>query len=175
MVNYNNGKVYMIEPVVEMIDEGDIYIGSTTKERLSQRMDTHRSNYKIWKDGRRRKLTSFDLFDKYGVKNCKITLLEVCCCNSKDELKSRESHFIKTVKCVNKCIPNRTKAEWEAENKEHMREYNLNYKAINREKILERKQKMIVCSCGKTILNDRKATHLRSAEHLQYEAVNVVA
>ena len=33
MVNYNNGKIYKIEPVNG--EEGDIYIGSTTKEYLS--------------------------------------------------------------------------------------------------------------------------------------------
>ena len=41
MVNYNNGKIYKIEPIVDH-DEGDIYIGSTTKQYLSMRMDKHR-------------------------------------------------------------------------------------------------------------------------------------
>ena len=31
MVNYNNGKIYKIEPIVDH-DEGDIYFGSTTKQ-----------------------------------------------------------------------------------------------------------------------------------------------
>ena len=51
MVNYNNGKIYKIEPIVDH-DEGDIYIGSTTKHYLSQRMDKHRGNYKSWKNGK---------------------------------------------------------------------------------------------------------------------------
>ena len=41
MVNYNNGKIYKIEPLNG--EEGDIYIGSTTKEYLSQRMDSRGS------------------------------------------------------------------------------------------------------------------------------------
>ena len=35
MTNYNNGKIYMIEPICEY-EVGDIYIGSTTKQYLSQ-------------------------------------------------------------------------------------------------------------------------------------------
>ena len=35
MTNYNNGKIYKIEPICEY-DEGDIYIGSTTKEYRSE-------------------------------------------------------------------------------------------------------------------------------------------
>ena len=33
MVNYSNGKIYKIEPIIDH-DEGDIYIGSTTKKYL---------------------------------------------------------------------------------------------------------------------------------------------
>ena len=41
MVNYSNGKIYKIES-----DLGDlIYIGSTTKYYLSQRMERHRFDY----------------------------------------------------------------------------------------------------------------------------------
>ena len=45
MVNYNNGKIYKIENNIDDM----IYIGSTTKQYLSQRMDKHRSSYKRWK------------------------------------------------------------------------------------------------------------------------------
>ncbi len=70
MVNYNNGKIYKIEPLNG--EEGDIYIGSTTKELLSQRMDTHRSDYKQFLNGKQNNITSTKLFDKYGVENCKL-------------------------------------------------------------------------------------------------------
>jgi hypothetical protein len=124
MVNFNESKVYIIEPTVERLDDGDIYIGSTTKKRLSQRMDTHRSQYKRWKDGKKlSNVTSYGLFDRYGLKNCKITLLETCPCNSRDELRARESYHIKNRKCVNKRIPNRTKEEWKAENEEKIKQY----------------------------------------------------
>ena len=52
MVNYGNGKIYKIEPICDH-DEGEVYIGSTTKDYLSQRMDTHRADYKSWLKGGR--------------------------------------------------------------------------------------------------------------------------
>ena len=91
MVNYNNGKIYKIESHC-----GDkVYIGSTTKEYLSQRMDAHRRGYKQWKNGTTHFLTAFIIFDEYGLENCKIILLEACICNTKDELYAREAHYIK--------------------------------------------------------------------------------
>ena len=61
MVNYNNGKIYKIEPL--NAEEGDIYIGSTTKKYLSQRIDYHRSNYKRFLIGKGYVTTSFKLFE----------------------------------------------------------------------------------------------------------------
>jgi hypothetical protein len=46
MTNYNNGKIYKIEPLNG--EDGDIYIGSTTKKLLCQRMASHRYDYKRW-------------------------------------------------------------------------------------------------------------------------------
>jgi hypothetical protein len=118
MVNYNNGKIYKIEPIVDH-DEGDIYIGSTTKQYLSQRMDTHRNDYKR-KHG---SMTCFKLFDKYGFENCCITLLETVQANSKDELHARERFYIQSMKCVNKVIPLQTPKEYREIHKDKMKVY----------------------------------------------------
>ena len=70
--DYQNGKIYQITSHC-----GDkIYIGSTTKKYLSQRMDKHRSSYKQWKQGKAGKIMIFDIFDEYGIENCQILLLE---------------------------------------------------------------------------------------------------
>ena len=115
--NYNNGKVYKIEPICEY-EEGDIYIGSTTKQYLSQRMTAHRTAYHQYKNGGIKQTTSFDLFDKYGIENCQIVLLELVNVNSKEELHQREAHYIRTLKCFNKVIPLRTSKEYKEANKE---------------------------------------------------------
>ena len=120
MVNYDNGKIYMIEPICEH-DEGDIYIGSTTKEYLSQRFVAHKKNYKRYKSGKPRQfMTSFIIFEKYGIDNCRITLIEEVSCQTKDELMAKEAQYIRTLKCVNKCIPNRSKAQYRFDNKENV-------------------------------------------------------
>ena len=59
-MKYSQGKIYKIEPIVEH-DEGDIYIGSTCCNYLSQRMKKHRKDYHCWKNGKRGLITSFNL------------------------------------------------------------------------------------------------------------------
>jgi hypothetical protein len=93
MTNYQNGKIYKIECING--EEGDIYIGSTAKQYLSQRMDKHRTSYKLWKEGKASYVSAYDLFDTYGVENCSILLIEVCPCDLKDELRAREGFHIK--------------------------------------------------------------------------------
>jgi len=100
MVNYSNGKIYKIVPT-----NGDdiCYVGSTTKQYLSQRMDSHRNDFKKWqKNTQKEKTSSVELFEKYGLENCKIVLIENFPCNSKDELEKKEGEYIKTLNCINK-------------------------------------------------------------------------
>jgi hypothetical protein len=125
MTNYQNGKIYKIECVNG--EKDDMYIGSTAKQYLSQRMEKHRSSYKGWKEGKTNKTTSFNLFDKYGVENCIIVLIENFPCNTRDELKSREAFYIKSMSCVNRCIPLQTSREWYALNRERILEYAKEY------------------------------------------------
>jgi len=49
MPDYANGKIYKIEPLNG--EEGETYIGSTTKKTLAERMSRHRSHYKGWIKG----------------------------------------------------------------------------------------------------------------------------
>ena len=146
MVNYSNSKIYKIEPIVEH-DEGEIYIGSTTKKYLSQRMDNHRLCFKSWKSGKTNKLTVFDLFDKYGIDNCKIYLLESVIAISKDELLAREGYYIKTLKCINRCIVGRTRKEYYIDNKDK----------INQICICD------ICNCNYT--KSHKSHHEKSLKH----------
>jgi hypothetical protein len=159
MVNYNNGKIYKIEALNG--EEGDIYIGSTTKELLSQRMSKHRSDYKRWLNGISVKITSYILFEKYGVDNCRIVLIENVNANSSDELKAREAFYIKSMKCVNKNIPLRTYNEWYIDNIEKMKEYRID----NIEKIKEYK-KLYVEKNKKTINEYNKLYRDQNREQL---------
>ena len=133
--NYSKGKIYKIEALNGEPD--DIYIGSTTKEFLSQRMTKHRSTYKRWLNGKEYLITSYKLFEKYGVDNCTIILLESVNANSLDELKAREAYHIRNLKCVNKCIPLQTSKEYHVKyyenNIDKIKDYKADYRANNKE------------------------------------------
>ena len=159
MVNYENSKIYKIESLKGNL----VYIGSTTKEYLSQRMDTHRMCYKRWKEGKTNKTTSFDVFDAYGVENCSIILLETCPCKSKDELYAREAHYIKSLECVNRCVPGRTKEtnykEYYEKHKDRIHEYKKQWHESNRELNLEKKRQWR--EANKDIVNEKQRERRR--------------
>ena len=134
--NYSNGKIYKIECLNG--DADDIYVGSTTKEFLSQRMTKHRGGYKRWLNKQLDYMSSFKLFEKYGVDNCIITLIESVNANTLDELKAREAHYIRTLNCVNRNIPLRTIQEYHVkyyeDNKDKIKEYKNQYYENNKDK-----------------------------------------
>ena len=165
MVNYQNGKIYLIEPICDH-EEGEIYIGSTTKQYLSQRMDKHRASYRQWKNNKSHFVTSFSLFDKYRLENCQIVLLENCPVDSKDELFLRERHYIKTMKCLNKLSPVHTKEDKKISDKK--------YRESHLEKLHELKNKKTECPCGGSYTHSHKAIHFRTKKHQNYIANNPI-
>jgi len=174
MVNYGNGKIYKIQKIG---GSDEIYIGSTTKQYLSQRMDTHRKDYKRWKDGKRNFVSSFTIFEKYGIDNCEIILVENVNCNTKDELHKKEAEYIKlNTNSVNRSIPGRDRKQWVADNKEYIRERQANYEKIHKDEIKLKKQKYyilvkadkeqrITCECGCQVAKCRMITHKKSLKH----------
>jgi ribosome-interacting GTPase 1 len=133
-INYKNGKIYKIEPIIDH-DDGDIYIGSTTKQYLCQRMTAHRKKYKY--ESNKNNCKCLLLFDKYGIDNCDIILLEEVEANNKMELLQREAHYIKTLKCVNKYIPLRTDKEYYEDNKDKYIIWRKNWNEANKDKMKE--------------------------------------
>ena len=134
-INYNNSKVYKI-----WSPQGDkIYVGSTTKQYLSQRMTAHRKDYNYWKSGKGHFITSYLIFDEYGLDNCFIELLETKSCTSKDELKQLEGGYIRDLECVNKRVENRNHQEsvknYRENNREKCLEQRKNYQENNKDKI----------------------------------------
>ena len=131
--DYSNGRIYFIEPICDH-EDNEFYYGSTI-QKLCKRMDVHRSNYKAWKNGKSTKLMCYELFEKYGLETCKIYLVELYPCKSREELEAREGYYIRNYNCVNKCIPGRTFKEWYNDNRDKQQEYHKNYKIANKEKI----------------------------------------
>ena len=146
-MDYKNGKIYKITDIAYT----KMYIGSTCQP-LSKRFTNHKALFKLWKDGKHNKVSSFDLFEEFGIENCKIELIENYECNCKDELQKKEGEHIKNNDCVNKCIPCRTQKEYYVDNKNKIKEYYVDnknkicekikeYQQLNKEKISEYKKK----------------------------------
>ena len=169
MVNYNNGKIYKIEAINGKPE--DIYIGSTTL-LLCKRMAQHREG----------KCSSKILFEKYGVENCKIILIENVNVNTKEELLQKEAFYIRSLECVNKQIPLRTKKEYkhiyDIVNKQKNSEYNTErYFRNHEENKIKGKEAQarfretdssIKCICGGTHDKSHKSAHLRSQKHQKF-------
>ena len=173
MVSYSNGKIYKIVPTCDC-EIHEVYYGSTTKKYLSQRMVEHRSKF-INKDTNKKNLSVFRLFEKYGINNLTIILVELVNCNSKDELLSRERHYIESNMCINKAIPIRTveelkqmKKEYREINKEHIKEHKKEYREKNKEEIKAKKSIKCQCECGVIHRYNDKARHCRSKKHQDF-------
>lgn len=62
-----------------------------------------------------------------------IELVEEFDYETKEELKERESHWIRNNPCVNKQIPDRTYEEWCQDNKHHLAEKKREYRKTERQ------------------------------------------
>lgn len=165
MPNYKQGKIYKI---VSNTDDDICYVGSTTQPLLCQRMVEHRSGYGRWKNGGKcDKTSSYDMFDKYGVSNCRIELIEIFPCNSKDELTKKEGEYIRSLECVNKKIAGRTKQGWYNDNRDICLEKNREYNYANRDAILEYKKGY--CEANKNIIVEYKKKWFRANKDTVYE------
>ena len=107
---YQQGKIYKITDIAYT----KTYYGSTIQE-LSLRMINHINQFKTQKN---KNLGSFDMFEEFGMENCKIELVELYPCNSRIELEKREGCYIKYNECVNKRIAGRSRKEYYDDNNE---------------------------------------------------------
>lgn len=135
MPDYSKGKIYAIRSH----QTEQIYIGSTT-QTLAQRLGKHRSCYKVYKNGKRRYMTSYEMLqydDHY------IELLELCECICKAELHRREGQLIRERNnCVNKCVPGRTQQETKIREREWRNNNKVKIALNKREHYQKNKQKI---------------------------------
>jgi hypothetical protein len=106
-MDYSKTKIYKIYSHLG----NKIYIGSTTNDYLSNRMAKHRTGYTFWKKHNKQFLTSYILFEEYGIENCIIELIEAKECINKEEKNRLEGGYIRTIDCINKNIMGLTKKE----------------------------------------------------------------
>ncbi len=180
MVNYGNGKIYKI---VSSNTE-KVYIGSTTKKYLSQRMDEHRSAFK---SNKARKCKSEELLKE---DDAQIILLENYPCSSKDELLARERHWYDQYKnvAINKVRPVVSNKERQIQNNEKAKTYRENNRekintkaretgkknwavryAKEKDKILERQKIKTVCECGSEVRKVDISKHIKTKKHITFQ------
>jgi hypothetical protein len=173
MIDYKNGKIYRI--VCHTTNK--IYIGSTTKKHLSQRLSKHKADYKRFVIGKSKACTSSRVVLENN--NYSMELIELVPCESKSELTLREAYYIRTIECVNKRIPHRTYEEYHQANKEYYQEKQKEYYHKNKEIVSEKqkeyyqknKEKMnqkIECECGVVIYKRHIIQHTKTKRHQKY-------
>ena len=187
---YLRGKIYKIIAY----ETDDVYIGSTTRP-LKTRYSAHKSNFKCWINTKKQYCSSAKMFERHGLDNCKIELIENCVCNSKRELEGREAHFIDEYdSCVNMNKPCRTKAQYRIDNKDKINKKSAQYKIDNKDKLaryyINNKAKLIAkikqyqdnnknkivarmqmkfdCKCGGKYTYNNKGGHVQSERHQKY-------
>jgi len=185
--DYGKGKIYKI--VVDTEEEYKPYVGSTI-QGLAERMAGHRAHYSGWKSGKLGKCFSYDLFDKFGIKNCKIILLEEYPCKNINQLLMKEREWFDKIENCNKLKPLNSKEErkeysknytdthknkineyakiYYEKNKDKLNEKQKSYANKNKDVILEKNKETFTCICGliSTICN--KSRHNRSLKHQNY-------
>jgi hypothetical protein len=159
MTNYNNGKIYKIV----CNKTGVMYIGSTTKRLLSERLSQHKSAHKSFVEGKRQwKTSSFDIINNGDYH---IELIELFPCSCKDELIAREKYYILNIPNINKQIPTRTKQEYLQDNIERLTQYK---KEWNKAHPLTKDK--FTCECGVISNVAAKTRHFKSARHCSFIA-----
>ena len=92
-----------------------VYTGST-EQTLNQRFSDHKSSYNRHNDGKYRRTTSFDLFDKYGIDNCCINEISNKMC-TKLESATYEQEYINQYKADARyvCVSTKQRLEYMGE------------------------------------------------------------
>jgi len=140
------GRVYKI--IVNC--SNDIYIGSTLQE-CRARWQEHKDLYNTYKRNKARKVVVYDLFEKYGVENCKTILIKEYEVVDKNHLHAYETLWINKLKPINKQSPFRINYIYRKniyhqnieKNRDYSRKYYQNQVDKNQNFNQERYQKLI--------------------------------
>ena len=168
--DYANGKIYMIRCNTTK----HIYIGSTTKQYLSERLGEHNSKYKCWTGGKAKYVASFDIIKN---NNYVILLVELYPCKSSDELRMREQYHIDlNIDCFNRRKAYRTEeqtkeyaSEYRDNNKEQIKEKRDNNKEYTKDYYINNKEHLtekITCTCGGIYSRNNTTSHKRTKKHV---------
>lgn len=160
-MNYQNARIYSIRSY----QTDSVYYGSTCQP-LSKRLSCHKSDYKRWLEGKHNDVTSYEIV-KYD--DAYIELFENFPCESKEQLLKREGQIIRANNdAVNKIVAGRTYAEYYADNKDKLDDYQRLCYDANKEEIQAKQCVHCVCICGGKHSATNKTHHYKALKHINY-------
>ena len=192
--DWSKGKIYKI--ISNNPDIKEVYYGSTCQRLLSSRMAQHRSAFKRYINGDRiGGCSSFDMFDKYGIDQFHIELVEDYPCENGEQLYTRENIYIRGNECINKrpaittpeekkeqkkqyCQDNKEqilkhKKEYYQDNKEEIIKHKKEYYQDKKEAIDARLKEKNTCECGCVISRASLNAHKKTKKHKSLISVQI--
>jgi len=184
------GRIYKI--IVSSSNE--VYVGSTFEE-LRHRWQRHKRRYFSYLNGTDEGYSALNLFDKYGIKNCKIMLVKEYDVVDRLHLEVYESIWIMKLRSINKNIPFSIKLlsrkfnylqnkeerckysrEYHENNKEKRCKYSREYHENNREERCKYSREYheknckvkYTCECGSLITQGSKNRHETTIKHTNF-------
>lgn len=187
MSKYQKGIIYKL---VNTVDD-KFYVGSTISG-LKHRIGQHKSN-----SSKKTHIKVYAYLNELGWDNVTIEEIERYPCSNKVELTKREQHWkdiLKPELNTNDCIVCISKAEYTRKwkrnkyknnqeyrqselekgknfrlnNPNYMSTHSKNYHVLNKDKIMERKNKIVICDCGSSYQYGSTAVHKRTRKHQKY-------
>ena len=165
MEKYQRGKIYAIK----CRKTGRTYIGSTCEPTLAKRLAKHVKDFKLWEEGKNY-MTSFEII-KDG--EYYIILLELCPCNSRDELRMCEQKHIDSCECLNKVKAFQSKEERLEYIKQHYQQHRVQIaekRKQNRDELNAKARERIYCpNCQKEMNFSSLSAHKKICPQLKNE------
>ena len=153
----------------------ECYVGSTFDE-LNYRFRGHKRKYQLWKKKLiNNKTTSFQLFEKYGMNNCKCILIKEYDVIDRKHLEAYETLWICKLKknvvnkqfpfCIMKLSQKLQHKLYYEKNKEKLKNKSRKRYEENKNEENMKKKEKINCECGSVVRRSDKARHIKSKKH----------
>ena len=137
-----------------------VYIGTTTQD-LVIRFSKHKGQYRYYLKNKET-VYMCGCFKVLEAGDARIEFIEDYPCDTLEELRIREGHWIKQQEnCVNVQIAGRTAKEYTDDNKERAK---MLYQA-NRENVIKRNNTKIDCDCGAIVSRSNLIAHKKTQKH----------
>ena len=161
ITDYNEFNIYKLVPLVDH-ESHEIYI-SFTCYSLSKAMTIIKSTYASYKKGMQTNYKKqYSLFDKYGIDNIDIILIEKVNTKSKDDLRARHAYHVETKECINKNVSILKEAD-----KDKVKDSITNKLGYLDLRLMcyEYQKLNVICTCGAEIKQGNLSRHRKSKSH----------